>query len=204
MRARTNPATTRNVSAGLLRCVIAFGILPAALALGGCDRVAGIFADRAEAKARKEARTAIDAYSTASQRANGAHAKVIEAFAKANTSRNLSEYKTAMRDQVLVRMSGFIELLEFMPAGTPELKRIHGILISAYKAAHADITKFVKELESPRDLGKFTTIREQLQAQVQDYRAQLDVYYGNFSRKLRGGEPKPAVSTPAMATATSP
>lgn len=178
---------------------LALGAVPL---LGGCDKISGIFGERAEVVAQRKARDAIDAYSKASEQANVAHRKVIEAFAKANGAKNLAEYKATMREQVLPRMTVFVERLELMQTGTPELQKVHNILVNAYQSARVDMAKFVDELQSPRDLGRFNEIRAQLQAGVEKYRAALDAYYGRFSRKLRGGE-KP-VDPPKSATSTGP
>lgn len=193
----TRPPTIRSY-----RQVTTFGFVVLVLIIaGGCERISGIFGDRAKVQVENKARNAIDAYSAASEQANSAHRKVIEAFAKANGSRNLADYKTAMREQVIPRMTFFVERLEMIQAGTPELLRIHAILIAAYKKAQADIAKFVEALQSPGDLDKFNEIRKRLQSEVQHYRTELDAYYGNFSRKLRGLSPQ-AVRQPSNTTKT--
>ena len=172
--------------------------------VGGCDRVSAIFGDRAKAQAQKSADTAIDAYSKASEQANSAHRNVIEAFAKANSSRNLADYKKAMREQVIPRMTVFVERLELMTTGTPQLQRIHKILLAAYKKASVDMTAFVDTLQSPNDLGKFKKIRQDLQDNVEHYRVELHKYYTNHNRKLREGPMADETSSPPQsATATT-
>ena len=177
--------------------------LLAALVLAGCDRITGVFADREKVEAANQARAAIDAYSQASERANAAHRNVIEAFAKANGAENLEDYKAAMREQVLPRMTVFVERLESMQTGTAELQRVHNILVTAYQTARVDMAKFVDELQSPSDLKRFNAIRQRLQGDVARYRAALNDYYTNFNRKLRGGQDK-AQEGAAPASAATP
>lgn len=187
----------------ILAATTVLAIAGMTLLTGGCDRISGIFGDRAQVQAENTARAAIDAYSIASEQANSSHRKVIEAFATANGSSNLADYKSAMREQVIPRMTVFVERLEVMQVGTADLQRIHAILVAAYMKARTDMVKFVDELQSPSDLDKFNKIRKRLQSEVQHYRIELDAYYSNFSRKLRGLPPE-VVRQPAGATPTAP
>jgi len=173
--------------------------------VAGCDKIKG---DNQQSEEILQARAAIDAYSKASERANDAHARVIAAFAAANKSTNLAEYRSAMRNQVLPRMNEFVGRLDAMQTGTPELKRVHSVLVAAYRNALTDIRAFVDTLQSPSDLERFREIRRKLQQEVRRYRTELDAYYVQFNRRLRGGQsaPEPAKAAPApsarAATAT--
>ena len=92
-----------------------------------------------------------------------------------------------------------------MPAGTPQLKRIHGGLINAYTDARKDIALFVDKLQTARDLERFAVIRKRLQRRVAAYQSDLAAYYKNWNRQLRDGAKSPATSpsgAPAPASAT--
>ncbi len=186
--------------------VVATALLVVALAplsLSGCGDAK---ADRERTEAAKQAQVAIAAYSAASQEANNLHGEVIRQFAKANSSTNLPDYREAMRRDVLPAMDRFVARLKGMPADTPQLKRIHGGLISAYTDARKDIAAFVDQLQTARDLERFAAIRKRLQQRVGAYQSDLAAYYKNWNRQLRGGaspaSPNGPPAAPAAATAT--
>jgi hypothetical protein len=128
---------------------------------------------------------AIENYSAATDRANAAHREVMGAFALANASTNLTDYKAALRTKVLPAMDAFIEKLAAMPAATAELKRIHGGLTEAYRRSRDAIAEFERTLQDPTGLAKFDAIRDQLQRDVRQYGEQLAKYYAAHSRQLR-------------------
>lgn len=182
----------------LLQLALALSL--AAVAVTGCDRLRG---DRAQNAAAQAARKAIDAYSKASERSNGAHQAVLQAFKTANAASSLGGYRQAMRDEVLPRMNEFVGRLDAMQAGTPELQKIHKILVEGYRAALTEIGGFVDKLEKPSDLSRFEDIRTRLQERVRLYRDELDRYYKQNQRLLRGGGPaEGAVSTATPVTPT--
>lgn len=191
------------------RHIAALAILILATLVGGCGEAK---ADRERAEAARKAEAAIAAYSAASQEANALHGEVIRQFGKANAATNLPDYREAMRRDVLPAMDRFVARLKGMPVNTPELKRIHGGLITAYADARRDIATFVDQLQSARDLSRFGVIRKRLQQRVGAYQSDLAAYYKNWNRKLRDGAPKPAdqpasgqtaPAAPAEATATT-
>jgi len=163
----------------------------------GCDKIRG---DRAESSATRRAQTAINAYSKASERVNGLHGDIIGAFGRANTANNLPDYRDALRGEVVPAMERFVERLEKMPTGTPELQRIHLGLVAAYRKALEQIQTFIRDLRSPDDLPGFNPIRDRLQQQVALYNRDLDAYYRRFRRELRF---EGAVGASAGATPTA-
>lgn len=161
--------------------------------------------DRARSEAVAKAAAAIERYSQASDSANNAHRAVMKAFADANRSTNLSDYKSSLRNEVLPRMREFIGLLEAMPTDTAELKGIHGKLIEGYRRARDDIADFERGLEDPSGLAKFDVIRADLQQAVRAYKTALDSYYAMHKRQLRmdGGAEAAASSAEATPTAAA-
>lgn len=178
---------------------LAAPIVAALALLLGCDRVDE---DRDKVAARQKAQVAISAYSEASKAANGLHGEVIAAFQRANASASLADYREAMRREVQPAMDRFIERLQAMPVGTPELVRIHGGLITAYRDARNELSAYGDELQTAQDLARFAPIRERLQQRVAAYRSDLEAYYGSQERQLKV-EPA-AVGGPEAATATAP
>ena len=148
----------------------------------GCKRVAS---DRQLSAETRKAITAIQQYSAASDRANDAHRAVLTAFADANRSANLPEYKNALRNGVLPAMDTFITRLSAMPAGTPELAAIHAKLLLAYTTARTEVDSFEAGLQDAAGLARFDDIRKRLQAGVAAYSSELARYYARFDRKLR-------------------
>jgi hypothetical protein len=148
----------------------------------GCTKL------RQEREASTQAHTAAEAiqrYSQASDAANLAHKAVMDAFDKANRSANLPDYKAALRTLVLPAMDAFLVKLRAMPTGTPELVKIHGLLVDAYTQARREIDDYEKGLQSADGLRQFTDIRTHLQQRVKAYREALAKYYGQYQRQLR-------------------
>lgn len=158
---------------------------------------------RQERQESVQARTAGDAiqkYSQASDAANLAHKAVMDAFDKANRSSNLPDYKSALRTLVLPAMDTFLTQLRAMPTGTPELKRIHALLVDAYAQARREIDDYEAGLQSAEGLGRFTDIRTQLQQRVKAYREALAKYYAQYQRQLRLDAGPDATSLSSSAT----
>jgi len=182
----------------------------APVALGACAKARE---DRARREAAAQVGQAIEAYSRASDAANNAHRDVIAAFAAANASGNLPDYKAALRTRVLPALDEFVARLAKMPADTPELKAIHARLIEAYRRARDDVAEFERTLSDPRGLAQFDAIRARLQGAVVAYRNALADYYKRHDRQLRvdgAREPAadttptaPLISGPSGRTATS-
>lgn len=147
-----------------------------------CGRVD---ADRSRSAEDQRAQSAILAYSTASQQANGLHGDVIDAFHRANRAASLPDYRDAMAREVLPSMDRFIDRLRAMPTGSPELERIHGALLAAYSEARGDLALFVQGLQTAADLRRFDPIRERLQKRIAAYRDDLEAYYRAHNRTLR-------------------
>lgn len=185
-------ATWRRVLALLLLCTL--------WGAAGCKRVK---AERKLSAETLQAIAAIQQYSAASEAANSAHRAVMTAFADANHSSNLPDYKQSLRTIVLPAMDAFITRLDAMPAGTPELAAVHRKLVLSYKTARTDIDAFESGLEDVAGLGGFDDIRQRLQAGVANYSKELERYYARFDRKLRlEGAPGPMSSTAQASAAT--
>lgn len=159
--------------------------LCAALALGVAPGCAKAREDRSRLAELQAGAQAIESYSAATDRANAAHREVMAAFAQANASTNLTDYKAALRTRVLPAMDAFIAKLAAMPTGTKELARIHGGLTEAYRRSRDAIGEFERTLQDPAGLTKFDAIRDQLQRDVRLYSDQLGKYYAAHSRQLR-------------------
>ncbi len=203
-RAPVSPATplrpARAVAVAALLAVCALGGLP------GCEKARK---ERAAREAHAKVATAIEQYSAASASANTAHKEVLDAFAAANASTNLPDYKAALRTRVLPAMDLFVHKLEAIPTTTPELKGVHGKLTEAYRRARDEIADFERGLSDAQGLHRFDEIRTGLQSAVADYRAQLADYYKRHDRQLRldgarlaesvtpTGRDAPAATTPA-------
>ncbi len=192
---------TRNqhLAESVVALAAAGALLTGALWLGGCEKIRE---DRAQATDRRRAQTAINVYSKASERVNGLHGDIIRAFGQANQANNLPDYREALRGDVVPAMERFIERLEQMPTGSPELQRIHLGLVSAYREALEQIRVFIRDLRAPQDLPAFNAIRDRLQQGVAHYNRDLDGYYRRFRRELRfeGGKDAPAAATETAAT----
>ncbi len=172
-------------------------VLALALSFAACGKPAE---DRARAAELQRTQAAIGAYSAASQAANSLHSDVIGAFQRANRSTSLPNYREAMQKDVLPAMDRFIERLSQMPTGTPELERIHGGLVQAYRDARSKLATYTESLQTARDLARFAPIREELQQRVAAYRSDLDNYYRGHNRQLRlegGAAGMAAEATPA-------
>jgi hypothetical protein len=170
--------------------------------LAGCQRLAD---DRNRSEAYRAAVAAIDQYSTASAAANDAHRAVLSAFAAANDSKNLPDYKRALRERVLPAMDAFVKRLQAMPTGTPELAAVHAKLTDGYRKARDAIAEFERGLASPSELQRFDTIRAGLQAAAQNYETALHAYYHRHGRQLAGARaPTDTTAAPAPATPSAP
>ena len=170
------------LSVSTMRAMITLVLLVALTSFGGCKKVQ---ADRQLTAAEKAANSAIEKYSTASAAANAAHQSVLQSFEQANHASDLTLYKQALREKVLPAMDAFVERLKTMPTETPELKRIHGELLSAYQTARGEIDAFEKELQSVDGLARFGDIRSRLQTGVRTYRESLAAYYAANKRQLK-------------------
>ena len=168
--------------------------------VGGCKKVQ---ADRQLTAAEKQADAAIEQYSAASAQANAAHQAVLQSFEQANHASDLTLYKQALRAKVLPAMDAFVERLKAMPTGTPELKRIHGELLSAYQTARGEMDTFERELEGVDGLARFGDIRSRLQTGVRTYREALAAYYAANKRQLKLDGRAGETSAPAAATPTT-
>lgn len=185
-----------------------FLLLGALATLPGCEKARQ---ERAAREAHAKVATAIEQYSTASASANAAHKEVLDAFAAANASTNLPDYKSALRTRVLPAMDVFIHKLSAIPTATPELQAVHGKLTEAYRRARDEIADFERGLADAQGLRRFDEIRIGLQRAVADYRTQLADYYKRHDRQLRLdgarlAEPATATgrSAPVEATPVSP
>lgn len=177
----------------------------------GCEKARQ---ERAEREVKTQIATAIERYSSASDSANVTHKEVIDAFAAANASTSVPDYKAALRTKVLPAMDDFVNKLAAIPTETAELKAIHGQLTEAYRRARDEIAEFEQALATAAELGKFDTIRATLQRAVADYRTKLTQYYRLHDRQLRVDAVRPAeaptltapvavpVATPLPASAT--
>lgn len=178
-----------------------------ATALFGLQACSKAREDRTRLAELQAGAQAIESYSAATDRANAAHREVMAAFALANASTNLTDYKAALRTKVLPAMDAFIEKLAAMPAATAELKRIHGGLTEGYRRSRDAIAEFERSLQDPAGLAKFDAIRDQLQRDVREYGEQLAKYYAAHSRQLRlesgkeAGKEVGKLSGPATAAA---
>lgn len=161
----------------------------------GCERFSG---ERAAVQERKAAVAAIKAYSSATDDANRAHAAVVAAFSRANRASALPAYKAALRQEVLPALDGFVAALERMPTATPELARVHGALVDAYKAGRKDLAAFAEALQSRDDLGRFAQIRDALQEGFARYQRELAAYYERYRTRLKSADDE-ATSPPAGA-----
>ena len=185
------------------RIALVWLLLCALCGAGGCKRVKD---ERKLSAATLQAIAAIQQYSAASDAANSAHRAVMTAFADANRSSNLPDYKQSLRTVVLPAMDAFIARLDAMPAGTPGLAAVHRKLVLSYKTARTDIDAFESGLEDVAGLGGFDDIRQRLQAGVANYSKELERYYARFDRRLRlEGAPGPmsSVAQASAATGTS-
>jgi len=150
--------------------------------LGGCKHVQ---AERALSAETRKAIAAIQQYSAASARTNEAHGAVLTAFAEANRSSNLSDYKNGLRNGVLPAMDTFIARLQAMPTDTTELAKIHGKLLLAYTDARGEVDSFEAGLQDASGLARFDDTRKRLQSRIAAYDTELASYYAKFDRKLR-------------------
>ena len=148
----------------------------------GCTKAR---AERTRLAELQAAGMAIEEYSAASDKANAAHREVLSAFAQANASSNIIEYKAVLRTKALPAMDAFVAKLAAMPTGTPELKQIHGGLTEAYRRSRDAIAEYERTLQDPKGVGRFDAIREQLQRDVRQYSEALSRYYAAHSRQLR-------------------
>ena len=188
-------ATWRWLAKFTLWCAVAV----AGLASVGCGKAKQ---ERAAMEALREGAVAIEQYSAATDRANSSHREVLAAFAAANASSNLTDYKAALRTKVLPAMDTFIAKLAAMPTGTSELKRVHGGLTEAYRRCRDAVAEFERELKDPAGLPRFDAIRTELQQAVRLYSDQLSKYYAAHRRQLRIEAGKDA-QLAAQATATA-
>ncbi len=185
---------------GRLPRLALLGALLLAVATAGCQKARQ---DRTELEGLRQGAVAIEQYSAATDRANASHRDVLAAFAAANGSGNLTDYKAALRTKVLPAMDAFIEKLAAMPTGTPELKKIHGGLTEAYRRCRDALADFERQLQDPAGLPRFDAIRGELQQAVRQYSDQLGKYYSAHRRQLRLEAGKES-SLGADATATGP
>ena len=170
----------------------------------GCQKVEE---DRARSVQIEQAKQAITAYSEASAKTNDLHGRVIASFAVANRSKNIPDYRDAMRSNVVPAMQKYIGHLETMPTETPDLERIHLGLVAAYRQALAEIELFVRDLLSHSDLDQFDRIRDGLQARIVIYDNELHQYYQQYGHELRyaakKAPPQPAEVAPVQPAQTA-
>lgn len=160
----------------------------------GCEKARQ---ERAAREAAAKTAVAIEKYSAASETTNAAHKQVLAAFAEANGSQNLAEYKAALRTRVLPAMDEFIGKLAAMPVEVQELAKIHNQLTEAYRRARDEIAEFERGLNDASGLPKFDEIRDKLQKAVGAYRNGLQDYYKQHDRQLRGDSAPAADAKPA-------
>lgn len=184
----------RLVAAALL-ALVAVG------AATGCEKARQ---ERAERELKTQIATAIERYSSASDSANVTHKEVIDAFAAANASTSVPEYKAALRTKVLPAMDDFVNKLAAIPTETAELKTIHGQLTEAYRRARDEIAEFEQALATAAELGKFDAIRATLQRAVAGYRTKLTQYYRLHDRQLRVDAVRPAEAPTPSAPVADP
>jgi hypothetical protein len=161
---------------------------------------------RAAAVADRQAAEAIARYGEGAAQANAAHRQVLLAFAAANASTSLSDYRASLRDRALPALDGYLQALGRVPTATAELQAIHGNLLQAYRTARSDLATFEQGLQDPSGLPRFDAIRTTLQAAVRSYEAALAAYYGRHGRRLQLASTPPVVTaataTQAAAAAT--
>ena len=183
-----------------LRVLITVSALVALSLAGGCKKIQ---TDRELTAAEKQANAAIEGYSAASAAANAAHQAVLQSFEQANHASDLTLYKQALREKVLPAMGAFVERLQKMPTGTPELKRIHGELLESYQQARGEIEAFERDLQGVDGLARFGDIRSRLQTGVRNYREALAAYYAANKRQLKLDARAETAAPAAVTEATS-
>lgn len=156
-----------------------FALLLAALLLAttGCDRIRAALEERQELT---DEQRAIQAYSDATPKVNLAQQRFVQSWELAVKNEQVAPLKAAIEKDVVPALDDYLKVLRSMPTGTPELERVHGIIIAAYVTMQSDVAAFRDSLSEENRKEPVDTLVERLGALTRaedSYRKELKAYY---------------------------
>lgn len=167
-----------------MRRRIALLLAAALLASTGCDRIRAALEERQELTDQQRA---IQAYSDATPKVNLAQQRFVQAWELAVKNEQVAPLEEAIEKQVVPALDAYVKALREMPAGTPDLKRIHGLLLSAYETLQTDVAAFIEALSEENRKEPVDALVERLEAltRAEDaYRKELKAYYESHNITL--------------------
>lgn len=193
---RSGIASRRGVS---LLVVGAFALL---VPLSGCERIRGALEDRRELTAEQQA---IQAYSDATDKVNVQQQRFVQAWERAVKNEEVTPLKTAVEKEVIPALTDYLGALRKMPTATPELERIHSVIVAAYEATLQDLQTFVTTLSEENRKEPVDLLIARLSAlskAEEEYRKDLKAYYEKHNITLI--QDKQEASQPAGAAEGAP
>ncbi|GMV43890.1 MAG: hypothetical protein AMXMBFR64_56060 [Myxococcales bacterium] len=165
------------------------------LASSGCERIRAALEERQELTAEQRA---IQAYSDATPAVNQAQGRFVQVWELAVKNEQVEPLRAAIEKDVDPALDAYVEALRGMPATTPDLARIHGLLVSAYSKLQADVKVFREALSEENRKEPVDALIAQLDelTKAEDtYRRELKSYYEKHNITLiteKGVENDPA------------
>ena len=157
------------------------------VALSACEGITG--PSEAERKIAAE-QAVIKAYSDEVPKVDALLATFLAAWKTANEKKELKAYKEDIEANVLPALDRFVKAAEAMPAGSEQLKAIHGPLVGAYKAAqtaHLAFVKDVTEATMDAEYAKVLAAMDVVSKAEDAYLKALQAYYKENRVDLQQG-----------------
>lgn len=147
------------------------------LAMSGCDRIRAALEERQELTAEQRA---IQAYSDATPHVNQAQQRFVQAWEQAVKNEKVEPLREAIEKTVDPALEEYLAALREMPTSTPDLQRIHGLIVSAYGKLQVDVKTFREALNEENRKEPVDALIAQLDdlTKAEDaYRRELKGYY---------------------------
>ena len=123
---------------------------------------------------------AIQRYSEGTQKASVSLDAFVEAWNRTSLIKDAAEKQTVLETDVLISLRSYVSALEDVPTDTPELTRIHGILLSAYEDNLRHFEQYAedhKRAPSPDHLKSLIQKLAELKDKEKEYQKELRQYY---------------------------
>jgi DNA repair ATPase RecN len=123
---------------------------------------------------------AIQRYSEGTKKASVSLEAFVYAWNKTSLLQDATEKQTLLETDVLLSLRAYVTALEEVPTDTPDLTRIHGILLSAYAENLRQLEQYAEDSKrdpSPAHLNALVEKLTKLRVQEKQYQNELQQYY---------------------------
>jgi hypothetical protein len=148
---------------------------------------------------------AILRYSDKVPEADELQSEFSEEWRKANEIKELKAFKDAMSARVIPALERYVTGLKMMPAETPDLGQVHGLIVQAYGQGVTAFKAFVDGLDDDNVEERYKTLlqaMDEVAAAEKRYLNELSRYYAR--NRVRLAEPPESEAKPEPAAKPEP